>query len=81
MTSEEYWGQDAQRQDQKFYTAYCLLGAACSDYAVGIDLRRQRRLNWSATALYYSLVHCGRLACFVACGDFPSGHEELKRLF
>lgn len=81
MTPEEYWSQDARHQDQKFYAAFCLLGSACSDYAVGIDLRSEKKLNWAATALYYSLVHCGRLACFVASGDFPTGHEELKRLF
>lgn len=81
MTPEKHWNQDAQHQDQKFYTAFCLLGSACSDYAVGIDLRRKKKLNWAATALYYSLVHCGRLACFVALGDFPIGHEQLKQLF
>lgn len=81
MTPEEYWNQDIQRQDQKFYTAFCLLGAACSDYAVGIDLRRQMKLNWSATALYYFLVHCGRLACFLALGDFPTGHDQLRQMF
>jgi len=58
MTPEEYWNQDQQHQDQKFYTAFCLLGAACSDYAVGMDLQAERKLNWAATALYYSMVHC-----------------------
>lgn len=81
MTPEEYWNQDIKHQDQRFYTAFCLLGAACSDYAGGIDLARQKKLNWAAMALYYSLVHCGRLACFLARGDFPTGHETLGRLF
>lgn len=81
MTPEEYRNQDVRHQDQKFYTAFCLLGSACNDYAVGVDLRREQKLNWAATALYYSLVHCGRLACFVAKGDFPTGHEQLKQLF
>jgi len=45
MTPEEYWNQDPQHQDQKFYTAFCLLGTACSDYAVGMDLQTERKLN------------------------------------
>ncbi len=81
MTPKEYWNQDIERQDQKFYTAFCLLGAGCSDYAVGIDLLRQKKLNWAAMALYYSMVHCGRLACFLAVSDFPTGHGQLANLF
>ncbi len=34
MTPEEYWNQDVRHQDQKFYAAFCLLGAACNDCAV-----------------------------------------------
>lgn len=81
MMPKEYWRQDAQHQDQKFYTAFCLLGSACNDYAVGIDLRNEKKLNWAVTAFYYSLMHCGRLACFIAYGDFPTGHGHLNQLF
>lgn len=81
MTPKEYWDQDDQLRDQKFYTAFCLLGAACNDYAIGIDLATENKLNWAATTLYYSMVHCGRLACFVALGDFPTGHTQLHQLF
>jgi hypothetical protein len=81
MTPKDYWSQDDQHRDQKFYTAFCLLGSACNDYAVGIDLRNEKELNWAVTALYYSLMHCGRLACFIAYGDFPTGHGNLNRLF
>lgn len=81
MTAEEYWKQNVQHHDQKFYAAFCLLGAACSDYAVGIDLNNERKLTWAVTASYYALVHCGRLACFIALGDFPTSHLHLKQLF
>jgi hypothetical protein len=80
MTAEEYWKQNVQFQDQKFYTAVCLLSAACSDYAIGIELS-ETKLTWAATALYYSMVHCGRLACFLALGDFPKSHSKLADLF
>lgn len=81
MTPEVYWDLDDQHRDQKFYTAFCLLGAACNDYAIGIDLAAENKLNWAAAALYYSLMHCGRLACFIAYGDFPYTHERLHALF
>jgi len=34
MTLEEYWNQDASHQEQKFYTAFCLLGSACNVVSV-----------------------------------------------
>jgi hypothetical protein len=81
MTPEEYWNQDALHQDQKFYTAFCLLESACGDYAIGVDLYIQRKVNWACTVFYYSLVHSVRLTCFLAMGDFPTGHRELGDLF
>ncbi|HXF05619.1 MAG TPA: hypothetical protein VNM72_09410 [Blastocatellia bacterium] len=81
MTPEEYWNQDPKHQDQKFYTAFCLLESACGDYAIGVDLYLQRKLNWACTVFYYSLVHAARLLCFLAEGDFPTGHSALGDLF
>lgn len=81
MTPEEYWNRDPQHQDQKFYTAFCLLESACGDYAIGVDLSLQQKLNWACTVFYYSLAHAARLACFLAEGDFPTGHRELGNLF
>lgn len=45
------------------------------------ELPSQPRLNWSATAFYYSLVHAGRFFVFVPIGDFPKGHDDLPHCF
>ena len=81
MTPNEYWEHDDASRDQKFYTAFCILASACSDYAVGAELRLHKKLNWACTVLYYSLVHAARLICFVETGDFPTGHNQLGKLF
>jgi hypothetical protein len=73
MRLNEYWEQDSASSDQKFYTAFCILASACSDYAVGTELRLRKKLNWACTVLYYSLVHAARLICFVETGDFLQG--------
>jgi len=76
----EFWESDDRCRDQKFYTAFCILASACSDYAAGIKLKRQNNLNWACTVLYYSLVHAARLMCFVQTGDFPTAHNQLGDL-
>ena len=81
MRPDEFWELNDRYRDQKFYTAFCILASACSDYAVGVSLQRQNKLNWACTVLYYSLVHGARLACFVETGDFPRGHTQLSDLF
>ena len=81
MKPNEYWGHDTASSDQKFYTAFCMLVAACCDYATGVKLQRQKILNWSCTVMYYSLVHAGRLICFMETGDFPIMHNQLSNLF
>lgn len=81
MKPNEYWEHDDAASDQKFYASFCILASACSDYAVGVELRFRRKLNWACTVLYYSLVHAARLMCFVETGDFPTGHNELGELF
>jgi hypothetical protein len=48
---------------------------------LGLMERDRDNLNWSATCSYYSLVHGGRLICFLALGDFPRRHERLRSLF
>ena len=81
MRPNEYWKHDDASRDQEFYTAFCILASACSDYAVGAELKLRKKLNWACTVLYYSLVHAARLICFVETGDFPRGHKELRELF
>jgi len=81
MNPNEYWEQSDISIDQKFYIAFCILASACSDHAIGADLRLRKKLNWASTVLYYSLVHAGRLICFIESGDFPTGHTELSDLF
>lgn len=41
----------------------------------------QPRLNWAATAFYYSLVHAGRFFVFIPVGDFPKPHDLLPLCF
>ncbi|HHT9133750.1 MAG TPA: hypothetical protein ACFYD2_02510 [Candidatus Avalokitesvara rifleensis] len=81
MTPEEFWSQDEGHKDQKFYGGFCLLESALGDYAVARDLHRHNKLNWASTTYYYSIVHALRLLCFVAKGDFPTGHTELTNLY
>lgn len=76
----EFWESNDRCRDQKFYTAFCILVSACSDYAAGIKLKRDNNLNWACTALYYSLLHAARLMCFVQTGDFPRQHNDLGKL-
>ena len=80
MRPNEFWESNDRYRDQKFYTAFCILASACSDYTAGIKLKRQNNLNWACTALYYSLVHAARLMCFVQTGDFPRQHNDLGKL-
>ena len=81
ITPNQYWVNNDRTRDQQFYTAFCILVSACSDYAVGTTLQRDNRLNWACTALYYSLVHAARLIIFVDTGDFPTSHADLGTLF
>lgn len=80
-TPNDYWNQDIPHCDQKFYTAFCILQSAISDYSIACDLRSRNCLNWSATAYYYSMVHASRLICFLAVGDYPMNHQKLASLF
>jgi hypothetical protein len=81
LTPNDFWNQDNAHRDQKFYTAFCILQSALSDYSLGCDLRDRNCLNWSVTAYYYSMVHATRLICFLAIGDFPTSHQKLASLF
>ncbi len=44
-------------------------------------VQSQPRLNWAATAFYYSLVHAGRFFVFMPVGDFPKQHDLLPLCF
>lgn len=79
--ASRFWDQNAAHMDQKFYSGFCILMSACSDYTIGVDLYQERKLNWAATTMYYSLIHSGRLVCFLSIGDFPTGHGQLGQLF
>lgn len=78
LTSISYWR--GQRQPQRFYVAFCLLMSTIQDAVLGLKERRSHNLNWAATCSYYSLVHAGRLLSFLALGDYPTSHAELRQL-
>jgi len=50
------------------------------DSLIGRKERSGENLNWSAPCSYYSLVHVGRLVSFLALGDYPTSHAELRKL-
>lgn len=77
----QYWHEDDGRRSQRYYVALCLLMAAIQDAVLGRAEQKFQNLNWSATVSYYSLVHTGRLICFVAVGDYPTQHYQLRSLF
>jgi uncharacterized protein (UPF0332 family) len=77
----DYWQTDDLRKDQHFYIGFALFASAVNDYAVGRDLHLSKKLNWAASAYYYSMVHAGRLALFLVYGDFPTGHGPLASAF
>lgn len=87
FSSNQYWTQSTEKTQspekivQKFYVTLCLFISAASDFAVGLDLRDNKKLNWSVTASYYSIVHSTRMIVFAAVGDYPKGHSVLANLF
>lgn len=56
---------------------------ATAIFTIGDDQPRPgaARLNWAATAFYYSLVHSARFLVFGAVGDFPTSHSKLPQAF
>lgn len=78
LASLEYWRTPPERVPQRFYVAFCLLMSSIQDWVLGLKERESQNLNWSATCSYYSLVHGGRLLCFLALGDFPTSHSQLR---
>lgn len=78
LRSVSYW-RDGQ-EPQRFYIGFCLFFSAIQDWALGQKELRLHNLNWSATCSYYSLVHAGRLLTFLALGDFPTQHRDLRKL-
>jgi hypothetical protein len=81
MKPWDYWRTDDLRRDQCFYVGFALLASGLNDYAVGRDLHLSKKLSWSASAYYYSMVHSARLALFLVFGDFPTGHGPLANCF
>jgi hypothetical protein len=82
----EYWEASDEGRSQKLYAGFCEFASSVVDYCEGRRLLDQGRnssgrLNWSATASYYSLVHSGRFLLFMAVGDFPTIHSRLARCF
>lgn len=76
-----YWQQSPQYIAQRFYVAFCLFVSSVQDTFLGLRERDRQNLNWSTTCSYYGMVHSGRLLAFLALGNFPESHEELKWLF
>ena len=76
-----FWNASHERTAQKFYLTLCLYISAVSDLAVGLDLKDQKKLNWSTTASYYSIVHSARMIIFAAVGDYPTQHNKISDLF
>jgi hypothetical protein len=70
-----------ERVAQRFYIAFCLLMASVQDSMLGLREKESRNHNWSATCSYYSMVHVGRLLCFLAFGDYPTSHKRLRGVF
>lgn len=81
LPSLEYWRAVPERLPQRFYIAFCLLMSSVQDLILGQKERDSNNLNWSATCSYYSLVHGGRLLCFLALGDYPKRHDQLRDIF
>ena len=80
LGSIQYWRSTDGRHAQRFYVAFCLLVAAVQDSLLGAREQERNNLNWSATCCYYGLVHTGRLLSFLALGDYPTGHLQLREL-
>lgn len=78
LESVRYWRTSPERVAQRFYVAFCLLMSSVQDFILGQKERESKNLNWSATCSYYSLVHGGRLLCFLAFGDYPTSHAKLR---
>lgn len=78
LPSVAYWR--GGRQPQRFYVAFCLLMSSIQDSLLGLKEQGSANLNWSATCSYYALVHAGRLLTFIALGDYPKSHAELRRV-
>jgi hypothetical protein len=79
VRSISYWCD--QHEPERFYISFCLFFSAIQDWALGQRELRCQNLNWSATCSYYSLVHAGRVITFLALGDFPKSHFNLRALF
>jgi len=82
----EYWNASDESRAQRLYAGFCEFASSVLDYCEGRRLlvegrNSTGRLNWSATALYYSLVHSGRFLVFVGAGDFPTSHSRLAKCF
>lgn len=80
LESVRYWRTPPERVPQRFYVAFCLLMSSVQDFILGQKERASNNLNWSATCSYYSLVHGGRLLCFLALGDYPTSHAKLRHV-
>lgn len=81
LASVQYWREVPERAAQRFYIAFCLLMSTVQDSVLGLKERAQSNHNWSATCSYYSMVHAGRLLCFLSLGDYPTRHARLHDVF
>ena len=65
---------------KKFYTLFCEVFTAFHNYATAKRLSQNQLYSWSLTSYYYSLMHCGRVICFMSLNCFPKRHEDLHKL-
>ena len=75
--ANNFWTQDERYETQRLYIQFSLFASAISDFAIGMELQNNSRLNWSASSFYYSMVHSGRFIIYSCLGNFPTSHIKL----
>lgn len=76
VTAEDYWNSP-ERQDQKFYVAFCMFSSLLENYISSVRMRNAGLKTWSTVCAYYTAVVNGRLMSFIPCGAFPKNHAPL----
>jgi hypothetical protein len=75
-----YWRENDDRLKQHWYISFCLMMSSVQDRLTGLELYNNGisgNMNWAISAHYYSVVHAGRLLCFLCSGSYPTGHSQL----
>ena len=64
---------------KRFYTLFCEIFTAFHNYAIGKRLFNSEVYSWSLISYYYSLMHCGRIVCFMPLNCFARSHADLHK--